>query len=112
LHPAGLASGTLETRWKGTRRDAEVQFALDVTPPLASRSRPATNHRPRQRGLSRASDTLDLPQFNLTTPTSRVQASGTLSSSSALRLSVSTSSLADWLPFAAVVRGPALFPWC
>ena len=39
-----------------------------------------------------------------------MQASGTLSSTSALRLSVSTSSLEDWLPFAAVVRGPALFP--
>ncbi|MGC2172587.1 MAG: translocation/assembly module TamB domain-containing protein, partial [Candidatus Sulfotelmatobacter sp.] len=35
---------------------------------------------------------------------------GTLSATSAVRLSVSTSSLADWLPFIALVRGPALFP--
>lgn len=110
LHPAGLASGTLETRWKGTRRDAEVQFALDVKPPdrIAPVQLPLTAH---ATGVYHAAnDTLDLPEFNLTTPTSRVQASGTLSSSSALHLSVSTSSLADWLPFAAVVRGPALFP--
>lgn len=110
LHPAGLASGTLETRWRGTRRDAEVQFALDVKPPdrLAPAQLPLTAH---ATGVYHAAnDTLDLPQFSLTTPTSRVQASGTLSSSSALHLSVSTSSLADWLPFAAVVRGPALFP--
>ena len=33
-----------------------------------------------------------------------------LSSNSALRLSVTASSLADWLPVAAAVRGPALFP--
>jgi len=110
LHLAGLASGTLETRWKGTRRDAEVQFALDVNPPARSApgQLPLTAH---ANGVYYASnDTLDLPQFNRTTPTSHVQASGTLSSTSALRLSVSTSSLADWLPFAAVLRGPALFP--
>ena len=27
-----------------------------------------------------------------------------------MRLAITTSSLADWLPFIAVVRGPALFP--
>ena len=110
LHPAGLASGTLETRWKGTRRDAEIQFALDVNPPAhpAPAQLPLTAH---AAGVYHAAnDSLDLPQFNLTTPTTRVQASGTLSSTSSVRLSVSTSSLADWLPFVAVVRGPALFP--
>jgi translocation and assembly module TamB len=110
FHPAGSASGSVETRWKGTRDDAEVQFALDLIPP----ARPAHAQLPVSGHASgvyhAASDTLDLPQFTLTTPTSRVQASGTLSSTSAVRLSVSTSSLADWLPFIAVVRGPALFP--
>ncbi len=109
-HPAASASGTIETRWKGTPRDAEVQFALDLTPP--------ERHVPGHLRISAhtngiyyaATDTLDLPQFTLTTPTSRVQASGTLSANSAVRLSVSTSSLADWLPFLAAVRGPALFP--
>jgi len=110
LHPAASASGTLETRWKGTPHDAEVQFALDLTPPAhpVLPQRPISAH---ANGVYHAaSDTLDLPKFTLTTPTSHVQASGTLSASSALRLSVSTSSLADWLPFIAVVRGPALFP--
>jgi len=109
-HPAASASGTLETRWKGTPRDAEIQFALDLTPP--------ERHVPGHLRISAhangvyyaANDTLDLAQFTLTTPTSHVQASGTLSATSAVRLSVSTSSLADWLPFIAVVRGPALFP--
>jgi translocation and assembly module TamB len=109
-HPAASASGTFQTRWRGTPRDAEVQFALDLTPP--------EHHVPGHLRISAhangvyyaASDTLDLPQFTLTTPTSRVQASGTLSANSAVRLSVSTSSLADWLPFLAAVRGPAMFP--
>jgi translocation and assembly module TamB len=110
FHLAGLASGILETRWKGTRRDAEVQFALDIKPPAVSLTSqlPLTAH---ATGVYHAAtDFLDLPQFNLSTPTSHVQASGILSSSSALRLSVSTSSLADWLPFVAAVRGPALLP--
>ncbi|MGB8914019.1 MAG: translocation/assembly module TamB domain-containing protein [Candidatus Sulfotelmatobacter sp.] len=110
LRPAGLASGTIETRWKGTRRDADVRFALDVAPPprIAPAQLPLTAQT--SGFYHAATDTLDLPQFNLTTPTSHVQASGTLSSTSTVRLSVSTSSLEDWLPFAAVVRGPALFP--
>ena len=33
LHPAALASGTLETRWQGTPHDAQIQFALDLVPP-------------------------------------------------------------------------------
>jgi translocation and assembly module TamB len=108
-HPVASASGTLETRWKGTPRDAEVQFAVDLTPP--------EHHVPGHLRISAhangvyhvANDSLDLSQFTLTTPTSHIQASGTLSATSAVRLSVSTSSLADWLPFVAAVRGPAMF---
>jgi translocation and assembly module TamB len=110
LHPAGFASGSIETRWKGTRHDAETQFTLDVNPPVHTEppQLPLTAH---ANGVYySATDNLDLPQFVLTTPTSHMQASGTLSSTSALKLSVSTSSLADWLPFVAVVRGPELFP--
>ncbi len=110
LHPVGLASGKIETRWKGTRRDAETQFAVDVNPPpqVLPPQLPLTGHA--DGVYYSATANLDLPQFNLTTPASHVQASGTLSSASALRLSVSTSSVADWLPLLSVVRGPALFP--
>jgi translocation and assembly module TamB len=110
LHPLASASGTLETRWKGTPRDAEIRFTLDLTPP----EHPVPAHlrlSAHANGVYHvANDSLDLPQFTLTTPTSHIQASGTLSATSAVRLSVTTSSLADWLPFIAVVRGPALFP--
>jgi translocation and assembly module TamB len=110
FHPAALASGTLDATWKGTSRDAEVRFALDLTPPEhhAPPELPLTAH---ANGVYHASDdSFDLPHFSLITPTSHVQAAGTLSSTSAIRLSVTTSSLADWLPFVEVVRGPALFP--
>jgi translocation and assembly module TamB len=110
LHLAGFVSGNVETRWKGTRHDAETQFTLDANPPAHS-SPPQLPFTAHANGVYySATDSLDLPQFMLTTPASRVQASGTLSSTSALKLSVSTSSLADWLPLVAVVRGPELFP--
>ena len=107
---AAAASGTLETRWKGTPRDAEVKFALDLVPPA--------HHSPAQTPLTAhatgvyhaASDGLDLPQFTLTLPNSHVQASGTLSSTSSVRLSATTSSLVDCLPLIAAIRGPALLP--
>jgi translocation and assembly module TamB len=110
LHPAGSASGALEMRWKGTRQDAELHFNVDVVPPpLVDRPElPLTAHA--EGTFYTANETLDLPQFNLATPTSHVQASGVLSSASSLRLSLSTSSLADWLPFLTVVRGPEIFP--
>jgi translocation and assembly module TamB len=110
FHPAGMASGTLETRWKGTPRDAEVEFSLDVNPPghgVAGRL-PVTAH---AKGTYHAGeDALDLPQFTLSTPATRVQASGSVSDKSVLRLSISTSSLDEWQSLIAAFRGPAPFP--
>jgi translocation and assembly module TamB len=110
IHPAGFASGSLETRWKGTRDDAELQFNLDVVPPahVAPPQLPLTAH---AEGLYHVSnEVLYLPHLMLSSPLSRVQASGTLSSTSAIRLSVSTTSVADWMPFISAVRGPAFYP--
>ena len=110
VHPAASASGTLETRWRGSSHDAETRFVLDLVPPsrpLAAQL-PVTAH---TQGVYFAADqSWNLGQFTLSTPTTRVQASGILSSASALHLSVSTSSVSDWLPVVAAVRGPALFP--
>jgi translocation and assembly module TamB len=110
FHPAGSASGTVETRWKGTPRDAEIQFAFDVIPP-SHHVQAQTPLRAHAEGVYHvATDSLDLPQFTLAMPNSHIRAAGTLSSTSAVRLSVTTSSLVDWLPFIDAVRGPALWP--
>jgi translocation and assembly module TamB len=110
FHPASLTSGTLETRWKGTPADAEVRFTMDLTPEtnFARGELPITAHA--EGVYHAANDSLDLPRLSLSTPTSRVSASGILSASSAVRLSVFTSSLVDWMPLITAVRGPALFP--
>jgi translocation and assembly module TamB len=110
FHPAALVSGDFETRWQGTPRDSEVEFDIDLNPfPEAARGQLALAAH--ANGVYHAAtDSLDLPRFTLATPTSHLQASGTLSESSAMHLSVTTTSLADWLPFISAVRGPALFP--
>ena len=110
FHPAAKLSAVLEGGWKGTPRDAEIHFSADVVPsPQPARDQLAIDAHTNGTYYA-ANDSFEIPHFALATPTSRVSASGTLSSDSAMRLSVATSSLADWLPFMSAVRGPALFP--
>ena len=111
FHPVGSATGTVDAFWKGWYKDAEVGFAIDVTPPLhpAAGELPLTAH---VQGKYRAgSDWLELAQFNLSTPASRVQASGTLAGSSTLHVSMTTSNLEEWRPLVAALGGPAKLPF-
>ena len=111
FHPVGLTAGTLELTWRGSPKDADITFALDVAPParVATGELPMTAHA--QGRYSAASDVLDLSQFNLTTPASRIQASGTLSTASTLHFSVSTSNLEEWRPLVAALGGPTNVPF-
>ena len=111
FHPAGLASGTVDANWKGSPKDAEIAFGLDVNPPPhhAAGELPVTAH---IQGKYRArNDELEIAQFNLTTPASRVQAAGTLSAASTVHLSVYTSNLEEWRPLVAVLGGPTNLPF-
>ncbi|HVI10063.1 MAG TPA: translocation/assembly module TamB domain-containing protein [Candidatus Binatia bacterium] len=109
-HPAGATSGTIEARWLGTPEDADIQFGLDVVPPdhpIPGELRVDAHTNGAYHALNH---TLDLPRFTLTTPSSHIQATGSVSSASNLHLSIETSSLADWLPIVSAIRGPAIFP--
>lgn len=111
FHPVGLASGTVDVVWQGSYKDAEIGFALEVNPPPhpAKGEFPVTAH---IQGKYRAgSDSLELAQFNLSTPASRVQASGTLTDSSTLRLSISTTNLEEWRPLVTALGGPTDLPF-
>ncbi len=111
FHPAGLATGTMDAFWKGSYKDAEVGFAVDVNPPPnpARGELPVTAH---LQGKYRAgSDSLELTQFNLSTPASRVQASGILAATSTLHVSVSTSDLEEWRPLVTALGGPTNLPF-
>jgi translocation and assembly module TamB len=95
---AGLASGNVEARWKGSPRDADAQFVADVVPPaIMSRAQlPLTAH---IQGAYRAGlGELQLDQLNASTRATQVRASGTFSSSAALKLFVTTTDLSEWQP--------------
>jgi translocation and assembly module TamB len=111
FHPAGLAAGTVDATWRGSPNNAEVAFALEVAPPprLAAGELPVTAHM--QGTYHGAADALELAQFTLSTPASRLQAAGTLSDSSTLHFSVSTSDLDEWRPLVTVLGGPANLPF-
>lgn len=110
-HLAGLTAGTLDIHWRGSWRDAEVGFALNVTPP-AQRVPGQLPMTARAEGTYRAStDVLALTQLHLSTPATRLQAAGTLSSSSALKLLVTTSDLHEWRPVIAAFHGPVSLPF-
>jgi translocation and assembly module TamB len=109
--PAGVAAGNLEALWKGSPANAEVGFDFDATPPArpAPRELPITAHA--QGRYRAANDSLELSRFNLTTPDSKIDASGTLASSSTVRVSVSTSNLEEWRPLIAALGGPTDVPF-
>ncbi len=111
FHPAGLATGTVEAFWKGSWKDAEVGFTVDVNPPLhpAKGELPVTAHT--QGKYFGGSDSLELGQFSLSTPASRVRASGILAATSTLHLSVSTSNLEEWRPLVTALGGPTNLPF-
>ena len=111
FHPTGLATGTVDAAWKGSYKDAEVGFALDVAPPahLSAGELPVTA---RLQGKYRgSSDALELTQFNVSTPASRIQASGILAASSTLHVSISTANLDEWRPLVTALGGPANLPF-
>ncbi len=110
FHPAGLTSGNIDVAWKGAYKNEEVGFALDVSPSPSPRAgeTPVTAHM--QGKYQAASDGLELSQFNLSTPASRIQASGALAAPSTLHISVYTTNLDEWRPLVTALGGPVNLP--
>jgi translocation and assembly module TamB len=111
FRPAGFGTGTFDARWRGWPQDAEAAFAIGVNPPLHSApgQLPVTaNIKGNYRG---SNGVLEFSELIVSTPALRLQASGTLSGSSALRLSASTSDLDELRPVIALLHGPANIPF-
>ena len=88
----------MEARWKDTIRNTEAQFVADVVPPAQSSSAqfPLTGARS---GVYRfGPGELELAELTASTRATQVHASGTLSSTAALKLSVTTTDLGEWQP--------------
>ncbi len=111
FHPVGTTTGTVDAVWKGSYHNAEVGFALEAAPPAhpGAGELPVTAHLAGK--YYATSDSLEIAQFTLTTPASKVQASGTLAASSTMHLSVSTSNLEEWRPLVTALGGPKNLPF-
>jgi translocation and assembly module TamB len=111
FRPAGVIAGSVDAAWKGSVSAAEVTFDLNISPP----PHPAAGELPLtaqiQGKYNAGPETIELARFNMSTPASRVQAAGTLSASSTVRLSVSTSNLGEWQPLVAALGGPVQLPF-
>ncbi len=98
IRPAGLASGNVVAGWKGTVRNTEAQFVVDVVPPVRSSNAqfPLTAH---AQGVYRfGPGELRLADLTAWTRATQVHAAGTLSTTAALKLVVTTTDLGEWQP--------------
>jgi translocation and assembly module TamB len=95
LNVGGSVKGTVQARWARSFRNTEAEVALDVVPS----AQPAAGQMPLNLHVlatyRAASGELEVAEFNANTRASQLRASGTLSSMAALKLSASTSDLAE-----------------
>jgi translocation and assembly module TamB len=119
MNLAGSAGGTVQTTWKGSVAKSETEITVDVAAPAhpSAGQLPLTAHAYAK--YRAAADELEVVEFNASTRATQVRAAGTLSSTAALSLSVTTSDLGEWQPvlkalgyqeqIPVVLRGHALF---
>jgi len=103
LKLAGVASGRVESQWRGSLRNAETDITLDVTAPaqLKAGELPLNAHAKAKYRATPAE--LEVVEFNASTRATQVRAAGTLSSAAAMTLSVTTSDLGEWQPILTAV---------
>jgi translocation and assembly module TamB len=98
INLAGATSASVEAGWMGSPRNTQAKITLDVVPP----SRVAPGQLPltaRARATYHAgSGQIDLAEFSAATPASKVVASGILSSTASLNVSISTTDVGEWQP--------------
>jgi translocation and assembly module TamB len=94
----GAASGSVETRWIGSVSKAETEVAVDVVAPAQVNTGDLPINARIHATYRAGSGDLQVTEFNASTRATQVRASGTLSSSAALNLSVTTSDLSEWQP--------------
>lgn len=110
IHPAGSVSGSVTARWQKFISNADVEFSLDAIPPatLTAGQIPVSA---KALGTYHGSNgDLELSQFRLTTPSTHLDAAGTLSQGSAMRVTATSSDLSEWESLVAVLGGPARLP--
>ncbi len=109
LNPVGSVGGTVNLAWTRSVADASADLALDVTPP----AQPSANQLPvtatvRARYNPNA-QVMDFSALTMTTPHSRLNATGILgSTSAALHVVLNTTSLTEFQPLLTAMGSPPL----
>ena len=111
LKLAGITGGTISTSWTGPIDNAVTQLALAVSAPASA----GADELPTTADLSGVytarSQTLQISKLNVTTPATRIQASGMLGGrTSSLDVTASTANLGEWKPFFAAEGKPSQWP--
>jgi translocation and assembly module TamB len=111
FRPVGTAAGSIDAAWKGSPKNSDISFAVDVAPPeIALDSElPVTARIEGRYGM--AADELQLSDFRVSTSASKIRASGTISSSTTLQLSLATSKLEEWRPLLGALGAPTDLPF-
>ena len=108
LNFAGSVAGSVDARWRGSIRNVEAAFALNVAPP----SSPAASQIPitaNSSGVYRGrGEELEISNLEVSSQSTQIRAVGRLSSFSSLRLSASATSLDEWQPLLSALRGPQI----
>ena len=104
----GSAAGSVDAKWRGTPNKAEARFEVNARPPaqVAPGEIPLTAHA--EGTYLGASEELLLDDLTLTTRATQVHAVGRLSNLSSLRISASTTNLAEWQPVLNSLGGPQI----
>jgi translocation and assembly module TamB len=111
FRPAGSAAGSVDAAWRGSVKNSDLNFAFDSVRPeiTVANELPVTARIQGRYGV--AADELQLSEFRVSTLASRIQASGTISRSTTLQLSVATSDLEEWRPLLAALGAPTDLPF-
>jgi translocation and assembly module TamB len=98
LRLAGAATGKVDAQWRGSVRNTETEIAVDViAPPHPSAAELPLNAHAYAKYRATSGE-LVVVEFNASTRATQVRAGGTLSSTAALNVSVTTSDLSEWQP--------------
>jgi translocation and assembly module TamB len=107
---AASANGTVDIRWQGSPRNSESEVAVDVVaPPQPGSGQLPLNARARLTYRA-APDELAVTEFSVSTRATQIHASGTLSSTAALKFSVNSTDLGEWQPALTAFEFPQTIP--
>jgi translocation and assembly module TamB len=98
MNIAGDLNGGVDARWRGSLNNLVADVAMDIAEPATVKpgQLPVKGHA--QVTYRRALDELEVAELTASTKATQVRASGILSNSASVKLSVSTSNLGEWQP--------------